>query len=115
MYRFTLEMILVPLVMVACKSSDSSTPKKVDDTLTGVWSGLEGPNPNRLTPTARLELTEDGGTVTGVLYSSNVFPDGGTWPVGSYTGTRDGGGVFLRDVPIPLTDGGFAEGSGPQG
>ncbi len=109
MSRSPRKILLVALVLAGCKSTDSSTTKQ-GDTLTGVWAGLEGPNLNRMTPTARLEFTEDAGSVTGVLYSSNIFPDGGTWPVGSFTGTRDGGFVFLRDVPIPLPDGGFEEG-----
>lgn len=111
MFRSPHKILLVALVLGGCKSADSTgSTAKQGDTLTGVWTGLEGPNLNRLTPTARLELTEDGGAVTGVLYSSNIFPDGGTWPVGSFTGTRDGGFVFLRDALIPLPDGGSEEG-----
>ena len=111
MLRFPFKILLLGLVLVGCKAADNTggTPKQ-GDTVTGVWTGMEGPNLNRLTPTARLELTEDAGSVTGVLYSSNVFPDGGTWPVGAFTGTRDGGSLFLRDVSIPLPDGGLREG-----
>lgn len=106
------EALLITLVIVACKSAENpgGSGSPVADTVTGVWTGTEGPNLDRLTPTARLELTEDAGSVTGVLYSSNIFPDGGVWPVGSFTGTRDGGSLVLRDVSIPLPDGGLKEG-----
>lgn len=106
MSRFPRKTFLVAFVLVACKGVDNTggTPKQ-GETVTGVWTGMEGPNLNRLIPTARLELTEDAGSVTGVLYSSNIFPDGGTWPVASFTGTRDGGFVFLREVPVPGFEG----------
>jgi hypothetical protein len=100
--------------MFGCKSNDNSSggnaPPPHSSTLTGVWTGGEGAAQNNLTPTARFELTEKDGTVAGVWYSSNVFPDAGSWPVGAFNGVRDGGFVLLRDVATPQPDGGLEGG-----
>jgi hypothetical protein len=116
MVKFFPRLILGVLLLLACKGGGdnggggNNPPPQGAATLTGVWTGLEGPLQSALTPTARLELIEDGGYVTGVWYSSDVFPDAGSWPVGAFTGTRDGGFVFLRDVQRHLPDGGLADG-----
>jgi hypothetical protein len=115
MAKFFPSLIVGALVSIGCKGAEhpggnGGNPPPPSSSVAGVWTGMEGPSPSVLTPTARLELSEDAGRVTGVLYSSNIFPDGGTWPVASFTGTRDGGSLFLRDVSIPLPDGGLQEG-----
>ena len=113
MPRISPKLALVALLLIGCKSSEQSggTPKQ-GDSLSGVWTGLEGPNLSRLSPTARLELTEDAGLVTGYWYSSRVFLDAGFWPVGSLYGFRDGGTLNLRNLAgaTVLPDGGIIDG-----
>lgn len=64
-----------------------------------------------MTPTARLEITEDGGVVFAVWYSSKLFPDAGSWPVGALYGFRDGGTLYLRNTAKLLADGGLEGGT----
>jgi hypothetical protein len=103
---------LVPLLLlIACRNTWAPSPGQAE-TVTGTWTGLEGPVKTRLTPTARLEITEvDGGVVYAFWYSSNLFPDAGSWPVGALYGFRDGGTLYLRNTAKLLPDGGLEGGS----
>jgi hypothetical protein len=117
MVKFFLSLVVGALVLSACKGSEhpggnGGNPPPSSDTIAGVWSGSEGPLQNNLTPTARLEIIEDGGVVYAVWYSSNVFgPDGGSWPVGALYGFRDGGTLYLRNTGKKLPDGGLEGGT----
>jgi len=96
--------LVVVLALFGCKGAWNQQPPKPEG-VTGVWTGSQGPFKDQMRPTARLELTEDGGVVTGYWYSSE-FVDGGFDPVGALHGFRDGGVLILRDLASDV-DGGF--------
>ena len=113
---FLLSLVVVALVLFGCKGADrpggsgGSTPPP-GDSITGVWTGSEGPLQNKMTPTARLEITEDAGVVSAVWYSSKLFPDAGPWPIGVLYGFRDAGTLYLRNTAEQLPDGGLQGGT----
>jgi hypothetical protein len=122
MGRFFLSLIVGALVFLGCKGSEhpgsnggdagnSGNPPPLSSGIAGVWTGSEGSVQNKMTPTARLEITEDAGVVFAVWYSSKIFPDAGDWPVGSLYGFRDGGTLFLRNAAELLPDGGLQGGT----
>lgn len=83
--------------LAACsgaKTSDQGTPSQ-SSSVAGVWVGSEGPNQSALKPTAKLELTVDGGEVTGIWYSKDPST-GNSEPVAFLGGTQDGGGSLPR-------------------
>ena len=119
MVKYFLSLIVGALVLLGCKGAEhpggnggnGGNPPPPSSSIAGVWTGTEGPLQNRMTPTARLEITEDGGVVFAVWYSSKLFPDAGSWPVGALYGFRDGGTLYLRNAAELLPDGGLQGGS----
>jgi hypothetical protein len=116
MAKFFLRLIFGALVLLGCKGTEHSggntpPPPPPGDGIAGVWAGSEGPIQSKMTPTARLEISEDGGIVYAVWYSSSLFPDAGSWPVGALYGFRDGGTLYLRNAAKLLPDGGLEGGT----
>ena len=116
MAKFFPSLIVGALVLLGCKGADHSggnspPPPPPSSSIAGVWTGTEGPLQNKMTPTARLEITEDGGVVFAVWYSSKLFPDAGSWPIGALYGFRDGGTLYLRNAAELLPDGGLQGGT----
>jgi hypothetical protein len=86
------------LGLAACTrdgSSASPSTSAPPANFSGVWSGDAGPNLNALKFGAKIEIREDGGSISGEFFNEDPEKPGVYLPTGQIQGTRDGGTLFL--------------------
>lgn len=106
-------LVLALGLLEACSKGTSSTPALepfLPADFSGVWSGDAGPNLAALKFGARIEIREDGGTISGEFFNEDPEKPGVYRPTGEIRGTRDGGLLLLTaGNVIDLSDGGRIE------
>ena len=86
------------LVLSGCTRSGPPgvpTPPVPPVSFSGVWAGDAGPNLAALKFGAKIEIQEDGGSISGEFFNEDPERPGVYLPTGSIQGTRDGGTLFL--------------------
>jgi hypothetical protein len=86
------------LGLAACtrdSSSASTSTSALPANFSGVWAGDAGPNLNALKFGAKIEIREDGGSISGEFFNEDPEKPGVYLPTGQIQGTRDGGTLFL--------------------
>jgi len=98
--------LCVALLLVACPAH----PKADVFNFTGVWSGDAGPDPNSLKFQAKIEIEDDGGTISGEFFNEDPQKPGLYLRTGQIRGTRDGGMLVLTSgTAVDLPDAGRLE------
>jgi hypothetical protein len=88
------------------------TPPSPPASFSGVWAGDAGPNLATLKFGAKIELQEDGGSISGEFFNEDPEKPGVYLPTGQIRGTRDGGTLFLTTgTAVDMGDAGTL---GPQ-
>ncbi len=88
------------------------TPPVPPVSFSGVWAGDAGPNLAALKFGAKIEIQEDGGSISGEFFNEDPERPGVYLPTGAIHGTRDGGTLFLTTgAAVDMGDAGML---GPQ-
>ncbi len=104
--RTLLLLLLAALVLPGCKRYNSST-SSLPTNFSGVWAGDAGPDLNALKFGAKIEIREDGGSISGEFFNEDPEKPGVYLPTGQIQGTRDGWTLFLTTGGVTdLGDGG---------
>lgn len=103
-----LAVLLVALGGCTRGSPATSAPAPaVPINFSGVWAGDAGPNPASLKFGAKIEIQEDGGTISGEFFNEDPEKPGVYLATGQIRGMRDGGTLFLMSGRVAdLGDGG---------
>lgn len=101
--RTPLPVALAFLVLGGCtrgsSSTGASTPTLPTD-FSGVWAGDAGPNLSALKFGAKIEIQEDGGSISGEFFNEDPEKPGVYLPTGHIRGTRDGGTLYLTSGAV---------------
>jgi hypothetical protein len=96
--RLRLPVLVAIGLLSGCSSGGSSTTARASDLpldFSGVWSGDAGPNLAALKFGAKIEIREDGGSISGEFFNEDPGKPGVYLPTGQIQGKRDGGLLLL--------------------
>jgi hypothetical protein len=106
--------VLVALGLLSgCSNGGSSAASRAPEfpaDFSGVWSGDAGPNLAALKFGAKIEIREDGGSISGEFFNEDPGKPGVYLPTGQIVGQRDGGLLLLTTGTFTdMGDGGNLE------